>query len=163
MSAPSCIVIDTCVWADVYIDSRAGHDDAISLLSTAIESETPLAYAITSCKDLFYLIRAFQKRAIITEKGVLPPADSEAIDAIANGCIQNMRLLATAVALDESDVWIAEKLASVHPDFEDNFVIAAAMRAKAKFIVTTDKNLIAHSPVAALDPATARALIESKV
>ena len=47
MSASSCIVVDTCVWADVYIESRVGHDDAISLLSAAIESETPLVYAIT--------------------------------------------------------------------------------------------------------------------
>lgn len=163
MSTTPCVLVDTCVWADAYLATRAGHDAAISFLAAAVESQTPLVYAITACKDLFYLLRGFQKRAVIAEKGALSPADSDIVNSFANGCIANMRELATAVALDESDVWIAEKLTSLHPDFEDNFAIAAAMRAKAGLIVTTDKSLIAHSPVAALEPATARAYIEAGV
>ena len=57
-----------------------------------------------------------------------------------------MRKQATAVGADESDLWTACNLRSVHNDLEDNLVVAAAQRADATYLVTNDEALIKHAP-----------------
>ncbi len=152
MSETPLLLIDTCVWIDAYLGERKGHDIARSLIDTALDMGAELLYAITTCKDVYYLIGVLLKKRASESEGSLSAADTEAIKRISQGCLTSMRAIATAVALDESDVWIAEKLQGIHSDFEDNLVIAAALRSKADFLVTTDERLIAHSPVAALTP-----------
>lgn len=56
------------------------------------------------------------------------------------------------VGADGSDVWIAQHLRGVHADFEDDMVLAAAMRAKPDYLITSDRQLIQKSTVAALTP-----------
>ena len=51
---------------------------------------------------------------------------------------------------DSSDVWLARKYQRIHADFEDCMVLAAAQRAKADYLVTSDEALLRHAPVAAL-------------
>lgn len=157
------VLVDTCVWVDMYLGEREGHEDARALADASLEAGALLLYSITTCKDAYYLMESLQKRSRRASGRGLSAGDVAAIKRIAKGGIAHMRSLATAVALDEGDVWVAEKLQSVHPDFEDNFVIAAAMRAKADFIVTTDEQLIAHSPVAALTPKNAIAYLKTGV
>ena len=72
-----------------------------------------------------------------------------------------MRKQATAVGADESDLWTACNLRSVHNDLEDNLVVAAAQRADATYLFTNDEALIKHAPVAALAPADALALLKA--
>ena len=152
MNEAPLFLIDTCVWIDAYLGERKGHDAARSLIDAALDAGAELLYAITTCKDAYYLIGALLKKRASESEGGLSAADAETIKRISRGCLASMRAIATAVALDESDVWMAEKLQGIHSDFEDNLVIAAALRAKADLLVTTDERLIAHSPVAALTP-----------
>lgn len=58
--------------------------------------------------------------------------------------------IATAVGADSSDVWLVRKYQRIHADFEDCMVLAAAQRAKADYLVTSDEALLRHAPVAAL-------------
>ena len=67
--------------------------------------------------------------------------------------------LGTAVGLDESDIWLAKKYRTIHNDFEDNLIIAAAQRANVTYLVTNDKKLIQHAPIAALTPEDVTKLI----
>lgn len=50
----------------------------------------------------------------------------------------------------DTNVWLARKYQRIHEDFEDCLVLAAAQRAKADFLVTSDDALLRHAPVAAL-------------
>ena len=70
-----------------------------------------------------------------------------------------MRDIACAVAADESDIWMACRQRALTDDLEDNLVIAAAQRARARFLATNDATLLRHAPVTALSAADALALI----
>ena len=65
--------------------------------------------------------------------------------------IDDMSEVGFAVGCDESDLWLARKHRTIHYDFEDDLMVAAAKRSEADFIVTRDKQFLAHCPVAALD------------
>jgi predicted nucleic acid-binding protein len=91
---------------------------------------------------------------------VLTQEDAAMVNELAWGCVQNMREVATAVGLDDSDLWIACKYKSLSTDLEDNVVLAAAQRAKVDHLVTFDQDLIRKAPVSALLPSDMVALFE---
>ena len=66
-----------------------------------------------------------------------------------------MQEIATPVAVDVSDVWLAGKFRSQMHDFEDALVAAAASRCHADVLVTNDERFLRHSPVNAMDAADA--------
>ena len=112
-------------------------------------------------KDVFYLIATTFKRDTRAQNGKLTQSDAAVATEIAWGCVNSIREQATAVGADESDIWMACKLHSVHNDLEDNLVVAAAKRANATYLITNDDSLIKHSPVATLTPSDALALLQS--
>ena len=75
-----------------------------------------------------------------------------AIRETAWACVEHLRTLATAIAADESDAWLACKYRALTNDLEDNMVLAAAERAQVDFLVTNDKDLIRKSTVNAYTP-----------
>lgn len=158
---PSSLAIDTCVWVDNYLGTRPGSGEARSLLDAAIRLDIDLLYAITSAKDVYYLVAQVLKREQAREGVPLTPLLVAANKETAWACVENMERNATAVGLDASDVWLAHKFKPVHDDFEDNLVVAAARRAKADYLVTNDERLLRHSPVAALSPRDMLALLRS--
>lgn len=158
---PSSLVIDTCVWVDNYLGTRPGSGEARSLLDAAIRLDIDLLYAITSAKDVYYLVAQVLKREQAREGVPLTPSLVAANRETAWACVENMERNATAVGLDASDVWLAHKFKPVHDDFEDNLVVAAARRAKADYLVTNDERLLRHSPVAAISPRDMFALLRS--
>lgn len=56
------------------------------------------------------------------------------------------------VPVDSSDFAIARYFHEVHRDLEDDFILAAVERSGANYLVTGDKQLRNHAPVAALAP-----------
>lgn len=68
---------------------------------------------------------------------------------------------ATAVPLDSSDLVESRRLHQVHRDLEDNLVIAAALRAKADYLVTNDRKIIKHALVPSLSPADMLHLLQT--
>ncbi len=160
VGAPSTLLLDTCVWLDNYLGSRPGSVAAHGLIVEALKRDISLMYAVTTVKDFHYIVAQTLKRERrrageeVTEEAA--GADNQAAWA----CVENMRGIATAVGMDASDVWLAEKYRTLHRDIEDNLVIAAAQRANADILVTDDHELIRHAPVAAMTPEDALKLLE---
>ena len=60
----------------------------------------------------------------VAANGVLGETEALAVRETVWGCINNMCELATAVGVDEADVWLARKQRKLTGDLEDNFVLA---------------------------------------
>lgn len=146
------LLVDTNVWMCNYVPMRAGHTVAHDFLHAAWEHKAQLLYPAPILKDVFYLIGVEYKRQIRTEKGSLSQSDAAVVNELAWGCVQNMREVATAVGVDDSDLWLACKYKALSTDLEDNVVLAAAQRCHADHLVTFDQQLIRTSPVSAMLP-----------
>ena len=86
---------------------------------------------------------------------------AQAAGEVAWSCLSVMDEIATAVACDQADVWMARNQRCLHEDYEDNLVVAAAQRAHADCLVTNDQNLLKHSPIAALSCTDALAYLQA--
>ena len=133
MSQPSRVLLDTNVWLDAFDGARPRSHAANELIDVCACRGIDLLYAVGTAKDVHYLVEASLKRQVY-----------------AAACVANMDEIATAVGADSSDVWLARKYQRIHTDFEDCMVLAAAQRAKADYLVTSDETLLRHAPVAAL-------------
>ena len=153
-NAPT-LLIDTNIWIDAFDGDRKQHMRAHVLLDTAFERGVTLAFAVSSLKDVYYALSSALKRQSRTVNGVLSEEDARSAEAYAWACVQNMQEIATPVAVDVSDVWLAGKFRSQMHDFEDALVAAAASRCHADVLVTNDERFLRHSPVNALDAADA--------
>lgn len=106
-----------------------------------------LLYAVGTAKDVYYLVGASLKRQARAAEGTLSEGQTRAVSTYAAACVANMDEIATAVGADSSDIWLARKYQRIH---EDCLVLAAAQRAKADLLVTSDEALLRHAPVAVL-------------
>ena len=150
MSQPSRVLLDTNVWLDAFDGARSRSRAANELIDACVHKGIDLLYAVGTARDVYYLVGASLKRQARAAGGVLSERQARAISAYAAACVANMDEVATAVGADSSDIWLARKYQRIHEDFEDCLVLAAAQRAKADFLVTSDEALLRHAPVAAL-------------
>ncbi|OUN89385.1 MULTISPECIES: type II toxin-antitoxin system VapC family toxin [Enorma] len=155
MKSGPTLLIDTNIWIDAFDGDRKQHMRAHVLLDTAFERGVTLAFAVSSLKDVYYALSSALKRQSRTVNGVLSEEDARSAEAYAWACVQNMQEIATPVAVDVSDVWLAGKFRSQMHDFEDALVAAAASRCHADVLVTNDERFLRHSPVNAMDAADA--------
>lgn len=159
MTDAQSLLLDSNVWLDYYLPFRVGHDKARSLLNSAIDRNVTLFYSITQMPTIHYLLRLLMKRDLQLTQNRLPEETALAIRELAWGCLQNLRVLATAIGADESDLWVAEKLHRLHDDYEDNLIEAAAIRANASYLVTNDKAFRENATVATLSVQSALLLL----
>ncbi|OUO32093.1 PIN domain-containing protein [Olsenella sp. An293] len=150
MSSSLSLLLDTNVWLDHFLPWRGGHAAAGRLMERAFEQNQTLAYAISSIKDVYYMVEAEHRRAERAETGALTESAARAASVAAWGCVNTMEEIACAVPLDHTDVWMATKQRALHGDFEDDLLIAAALRGRVDYLVTNDELLLRHCPVAAL-------------
>lgn len=152
MNGSLTLLIDTNVWLDHFLGRSNTASPATDVLTYAAKNErVMLTYASTTAKDVFFLVGRILKQEA-RECGALSEGCAQAANEVAWACLENMSELATAIPADEGDLWFARKYRSYHGDFEDNLIVAAARRAKADYIVTTDKLLLKHAPAAAITP-----------
>ena len=160
----SALLLDTNVWLDYYLATRAEHQTACDLIERACACDVELLYTVGGSKDLYYLVALYFKRAARAAdaegSGELSSEQAQAAVQTAWACVDHLDEIATAVGCDQSDIWMARKQRKLHPDYEDDLVIAAALRAQGACLVTSDAQLVAHAPVAALSPADALAYLE---
>ncbi len=148
MGERTTLLLDSNVWVDYYCPMRPRHRAAFELIDKAESLSVDLMYAALSRKDVFYLLAMRYKReAREANVGILAPADAHAAAEVAWDCIKHMSECAFAVGCDASDIWIADKQKPLHADYEDNLIIAAALRSKADVLVTGDDVLRRHAPV----------------
>lgn len=150
MRSPSTLLIDTNVWLDYFDPDRSGHNAAILLLDKACRRGVPIMYAVTSIKDVFYIMGASLKKEVRQKGEVILEGQARAITATCWGIVETMGELGTPVGADVSDFWLARKYRSLHSDLEDNFVLAAAQRVNVDVLVTNDAKLIQHAPICAM-------------
>lgn len=161
MSANKPILfVDTCVWLDLFLPDRPGKRDAQVLLRHTLDHDIPLTYASHSALDVYAKAGICAKR-IFREAGTLADPQARAARSFAWNCATRMREVATPVPADVSDFYLAEKLRPLHGDLEDDLILAGCSRAKANYLVTTDKRLLRHADVAAKTPAEMLTLLES--
>ena len=150
------ILVDTNVWLDYFIPSRRGRSVAIEFLRDACTVQVDLLCAATSSKDLFYLISSEHKAWYRREHGSLSQDAAVAATSLAWDCLDVLSQLATPVPCDLSDIWMASKQRNLHSDYEDDLIIAAAIRSQADLLVTNDAKLCSHAPVAVMNVENAR-------
>ena len=130
---PSMVLLDTNVWLDDFIPSRARHDVVRKMIDRLIRSDVTLLFAMTSTKDVYYALASYFKGEVRRSGEALTDAAAYAADEAAWGFLQLM-------------------LKYVHHDYGDNLVVAAAQRARADCLVTSDEALLRHAPLAAYSP-----------
>lgn len=153
--------MDTNVWLDYCLAERAGHRDAMRLVDVALAGDIGLLVCATSLKDVFYIVARSLKLRVNAETGVVSPQDAAAINRITWALIDNICSVAAPASVGPGDVWMAQRHEDVHGDFEDDLIIATALRTKADLLVTNDKALIVDCPVAAVTVQRALALLGS--
>ncbi|WP_417118893.1 type II toxin-antitoxin system VapC family toxin [Olsenella phocaeensis] len=161
MQRPSRLLLDTNVWINNYLGSRPGHDAARDLITFALERELELYFSVSSAADIFYLLKTEFKICSRRADGELTESAAFAATNAAWACVRNMRQLAMPVGLDASDCWYADKLQVVHPDFEDDLIMAAAQRIHASYLVTEDKALIQNAVVPCASPDRLLSLLQA--
>lgn len=150
---PRFLLLDTNVWIENYIGERALSSESQSLVDYCLTHEIELLISASSLKDVYYNIGRYLKAKARAEGNEITESFADAIEQIAWGSIRNIMENATLVPLDTTDFLEARRFYEVHRDFEDDLVLAATICAGADYLVTSDKKLIAHAPVAALTPA----------
>lgn len=149
---PLRIVVDTNVWIDSYCPEHIGSPAARHVLAAATAHGAQLFYPVHAAKDIAFVIRHEHLRAARRECGEIDEATARAIRELSWACLRAINEIATAVGADGSDLWLADKYLRIHPDLEDNLVIAACHRIKANYLVTSNQQLIAHADVTAKTP-----------
>lgn len=155
------LIVDTNVWLASYLPNRPGHASALDFFAAATDRGAQLLYAAAAIRDVFYLAERSLKEEVRVQEGELSTGSAQAIRRLAWGMVDNMREMATAVGLDESDLWMASKWRTLDGDLEDNIVRAAATRAGADLLVTYDKGLLSKSVVPTVTPEDAIAWLEA--
>lgn len=149
---PNLVLLHTNVWLDDFIPSRTRHDVVRRMVDRLIRSDVTLLFAMTSTKDVYYALASYFKGEVRRSGEALTDAAAYAANEAAWGSLQLMGRIATPVGVDMSDYWVASHLKHVHHDYEDNLVVAAAQRAQADCLVTSDEALLRHAPLAAYSP-----------
>lgn len=150
------LLLDTNIWLDLFFSERPASQEAINLCRLATERGYDLLVATESLKDFYYLAEREAKRlrsvsAMQDAAGVPPSSQSaSAARSIAWAMLESLLECATVVGADQSDVWIAHKHRNLHDDFEDDLIIAAAVRSGAECLISNDAALVRHAPLAAL-------------
>lgn len=150
LQIPSAMLLDVNVWLDNYLSDRPLSDDARTLLSWMGERGVSVLYPITAPGTVFYVVQQSLKRAALADGVSLQQGDAIAIRELSWACVENMAELGVPVGADVSDFWLARKYRSVHTDLEDNFVLAAADRSQAGYLITSDEALLKKSSIPAL-------------
>lgn len=160
MSNPTTsLLLDTNVWVDFFIDRNLNHDHARKLVKAARAKGVPLFTSIETTKDVFFIVALELKRAQREASRVVTDEFANAVNETAWSCLGSMRRQSTVIGADHSDMIEAMTLRHAHGDYEDNLIVAAAMRAKASHIVSSDEQLRKHSPIPCISVEEALATI----
>ena len=148
------VLMDTNVWLDCYLPNRKHGPIARELLKRCAGNEDKIDILIPlhTLNDVFCQVSREAKQWVRKSTGSLSEAYAHAANGQAWDCIDRMLKIGAPVGADMSDVWLACHLREINPDFEDDMVLAAAERAQADFLVTSDEQLIRKATVAALTP-----------
>lgn len=157
------LMLDTNIWLDYFIPERRGHAQAFQLIHRCIRGDVGLLTAVGVLKDLNYLLQLDQKSWLRAQGVEVGEQEALVAKEEALACTQLVLDNCTLVCGSANDARMALKLNSVHPDFEDNLVVVAALNAKADMLVSNDEALVRHCAAPALGCADAIAWLEARI
>lgn len=161
IQAPSSILVDTNVCLDNFLADRDGSQTSQVLIDACREKGVDVLFSIFTLRDVYYHVEAHLKRQI-REAGEDVTSERAAIaEQFAWQAMLSLNEQGTAVPADTSDVTVARYFHQVHRDFEDDLVLAAVERSGADYLITNDKKLRAHAPVAAITPTDMLTLLKA--
>lgn len=146
------VLADTNLWIDKYIPHRSSSETSCEVLRLCASDDIALLFPMRSLADVFWQVTRDRKNWLRREYGEITEVHAHAATADAWACVDNMLEVGAPVGVDVSDVWVAQHLRSMHPDFEDDMVLAAARRAEVDYLVTSDRQLIQKADVVAFTP-----------
>lgn len=158
--APKLIMVDTNVWVDLYVPGRPLREASLAFFEAAQRSDVELLFTLEIARAVFRLVAYEAKAWVRQDKGELSEAYAHAIAAHSWDFVRDMQEHGTAVGSATADLWLAEKLRDEHAEIEDNLIVAACMRTGASYLVTNDRALLHHAPVAAVTPSQMVTLLE---
>ena len=159
MTQSNVIVVDTNVWMDYLMGGRPGNESAVAFIVEARRLDASLVIAPHCLSTLFFLLQQ-ELKAMNRRDGKMPDEAAAATARTAAWAAIDFILdMASVGPSDQMDALIASKQRSVHSDYEDNLVVACAMRTGARLLVTNDAKLVKHSSVAAMTAEDATALL----
>lgn len=157
------LMLDTNIWLDYFLPERQGHGQAFQLVHRCIRGDVRLLTAVGVLKDLNYLLQLDQKNWLRAQGVCVGEHEALVAKEAALACTQLVLDNCTLVCGSANDARMALKLNGVHPDFEDNLVVVAALNAKADMLVSNDEALVRHSAAPALSCADALAWLEARL
>ena len=153
------IVVDTNVWMDYLMGGRSGNEQAVEFIIQACRLDASLVIPPHCLSTLFFLLQQELKAMSRRDGKMSAEAAAAAARTTAWAAVDFILDMATVGPSDQMDALIASKQRTIHGDYEDNLVVACAMRTNARLLVTNDESLIKHSPVATMNARDAAALL----
>lgn len=150
MMRPLSLILDTNIWVDLYFPNRPNHVASYRMVLAAQEKEAQLFYSPHSMIDVFYLANSEQKSLLRKDGGELTESFALGANEIAWGCIQSIYEIGAPIPITAPILSKALKMKSVHSDFEDDAILAAAQIANLDFLVTNDQKLLTKGIVPSL-------------
>ena len=156
------LLLDTNVLLDYFIRRNERNAAVVELFGLADACEgVVLCVASLTLKDMYYLLERFLKREAAAQ-GRASDAAAAAARTAAWACVRQVLDHVQVVSVGLDEVLEACALRRIHGDFEDDLILAAAMKAGADYLVTSDGRLERHVPEASVDVARALELARSR-
>ena len=152
MQYPRALLLDTNVWIENYVGERGELTESRRLVDYCLSHEIDLMVSISALKDVYYNIGRYLKAKARNEGVEVTESFGAAVEQAAWSSVLNLAQSATTVPADLSDFWTARCFHELHPDLEDDLILAAAQRARADYLVTSDKRLLSKALVPTLTP-----------
>lgn len=159
---PLKILLDTNVWLDRLLPGRQGYEAAREIIESSIDADAELLYAMHTLNDVFFEVGVNNKRWVRASYGDVSEQWAHVINDRCWECVDDITKVASAIGADGPDVFVARHLRNLHPDFEDDMVLAAARRAEVDYLVTSDRQLIQKADVVALTPEDMLAVLRER-
>ena len=156
------IVLDT----NVVVDYLMGREPACSkckqFLIMHANSKHAVYVSSLSLKDAYYLVSMQLKRMERQASGHLSDAMARAANEVAWSCVRALVESVLVLPVGRAESLAAFSYRSVHADFEDDLIVAAARSINADFLVTSDEALQRHAPIACLSPSDMLAFLNEE-
>lgn len=159
-SLPLRLLIDTNVLLDYYLGRPSSLAGMKKLIERARESEKLILYvSALSLKDVYFVLGRTLKMAARNE-GALTDGAIDAANETAWACIRDIREIAIIAPVGTDEVLDSFVFKRHHNDFEDDLILGVANRVDADYVVTGDRDLIAHTNGVCIDVARAVELLD---
>ena len=163
MSLPQKLLVDTNVWIDYFLErTPENHEKAMRFVAAATAAGAALYTSSATMPDLFFLLCQETKRCLRARGKVVDEGMAAAVRESAWSSMRSIMELSMVVPVGRNEALRALTYRDLHDDFGDDLILAAAARVDADYLVTSDKALMRHAPVACLCPADMIVLLRAR-